>query len=381
MAKKTASLQVAATATAPKSTKKVLNSLPCALKYYWQYALLAWGYCRENLAQFAVERPYFTEAFIDDQVALVYSTEALPNNATRRSLSKEQGITLKANRQIVFDEGQKLGLAIDYAYRFEPKEVAQVQRTAAGLDALSAASPTNWGDVAIFITAGKNYLTANNDMLVAAGAINADFSTNFTAVGDAFNTIWDGVLLQRKKAKDGTQAVVDGIELIKKELNPMLKLGSETIFKYDPIKRDLFTIDRLVASVKSHYPAKVLGRTNSTTTELPIGGVLVEVLYMPDKTAITDAKGRYEIQLAAGTYTLRFTSYGTVPFEQVVLLDAGVGRRVNVLLSPMEAAQTASKEVTPPPATMNEVLANAMKEVAAVPTNGQVASENGHAVA
>jgi len=365
MAKKSATPLVAATGSAPKSTLQKFPALPCALKYFWQYALLAWGYCRENLPLFAAERPYFTEEFIDDEVAYINTTKALPNNTTRRSLSKEQLLALKANRQTVFDEGQRLGLAIDFAYREDPKEVAAVQRTAAGLDDLSAASRTNWAAVSTFIDTAKGYLAANNATLVAAGAINATFTTNFTTVGNAFNAVWNSVLLQRKTAKDGTKAVADGIQRIKDQLDPMLKLGSETIFKYDPAKRQLFTTDDLVASVRGGHTAGIKGRTDWAANGSPVAGILVTVLNEEGKTAVTDAKGRYEIKLAAGQYTVRFTAANIEPLELQVVTKAGVNRRLNVLLTPPLPMSAALEDATTPTpkADLSSALKASLREV------------------
>ncbi|MBI1227014.1 MAG: hypothetical protein GC192_17415 [Bacteroidetes bacterium] len=373
MAEKTASKLAATSVVAPKRTKKVLPSIPCALEYFWKYALLAWSYCREHRLLFAEERPYFTEEFIANEEAFIKNISAMPNNTTRRSLSKELLLALKASRQNMFNEGQRLGMAIDYAYREQPKEVAEVHRAAAGLFDLSAASPSNWGAMSSFITSGKNYLAANNDTLVAAGAINATFTDNFILLGTAFGATWNDVLQKRKTAKDGTKAVADGIERIKRELYPMLKLVSEHIFKYDPAKRKLFTTDDLVAQVRSTHPAGVKGRVDLADTKRPVSGVFVEVINVSGKNSLTDAKGRYKIQLPGGTYTLRFTYGGMLPYEQQLVLEPGVDRIENVLLEAMPMAMNRPTVTTE---SLSAALNEALKEAGA-PQNGTPQPHNG----
>ncbi len=366
MAKKTAAAPEAATAAAPKSTKKVIPAIPCALKYFWQYALLAWGYCRDNIADFAAERPFFTNEFIDGELAYINSTKELPNNRTRSSMSKEVRQALTARRQDVTQAALALGLAIDYAYRNDPAEVAKVQREMAGLTELSAASPSNWAAVSDFTTTGKNYLKANAVTLLKAGAINEAFEGKFESVSNAFGTVWNETLAKRKAAKAGTQAVSEGIERIKKELNPMLKLGSETLFKYDPDKRKLFTTDSLVAEVRGGHSAGISGRTVWAGAEnpkqaKPIMDVQVEVLGVEGKSATTNKEGRFEIKIAGGEYTLRFTADGTVPFEQKVVVKPGVTRRLNVALSP--APVVPAPVVAAPVSTLNSMLNESLKGV------------------
>lgn len=357
MAKKSAVVFVATPGVAPKSTKKVRVTIPCALKFFWQFALEAWVNCRMHLAQFAAERPYFTETFIDEQETLIKSTKELPNNRTRVSMAREVNLALQAGRQSVSDEAQKLGKAIDYAYRNEPAVVAQVQRNEAGVTDFSAARPRNWGAVTSFIATANNYLTANEASLIAAGAINADFKANFEAVGSAFDATWFSYLTKRKLAKNGTQAVADAIEQIKLELDPMLRIG-ESIFKYDPVKRQLFTQEALVASVRSGHIAGVMGRVEWADNLRPIGGVLVEVQDEEGKTAITDQKGRFKIKVAAGTYSVRFSSEFTEPLVLQVEVEAGVDRRLNVQLVAMPVDTPAFNT-----SSLSESLKESVREV------------------
>ncbi len=330
---------------APLSTKLENLKMPCALRYFWAYASLAWGYCRANLPKFAAESSRFTETFVDDQLNYIATVKTLPNNSARTSMSSEVRLSLEATRQVVLNKARRLGIAIDYAYQATPS-VAPLQRKEAGLDDLFAATTADWGAVSTFITSANTYLKAYLDILVKAGAINADFATNFESEGLAFNSVWKNFVAKRKDANLGTEAVVDGIEKIQSELDPMLELGKE-IFKYDPITRKLFTTVDLVAEVRGGHQAGIKGKTDWAVTEKPIAGVLAEVLEVEGKSALTDAKGRYEIKIAAGEYMVRFTSKAVQSLEQKVLVMAGVTRRLNVLLEPAPAL--AEKLAVPPP--------------------------------
>ena len=116
MAKKTVSAPPADTPAVPKKTKKAIPSIPCALVYYWEYALLAWGYCLRNLSSFAAGSPRFTENFVNDQINLVRETRGLPNQKTRNAIPREVLLSLQAARQVVADMATRLKKAINYSY-------------------------------------------------------------------------------------------------------------------------------------------------------------------------------------------------------------------------------------------------------------------------
>lgn len=369
MAKKTVTAPPAATPAAPKSTKQANPNLPCALQYYWQFALLGWGHCKSNLSRFSAESPRYTEQFVDEQIAFIKEMKALPDLASRAATPRGVLLALKGARQSVSDMAARLDKAINYS--FKEATVAAAQRSAAGLVGLAEASLSDWAAASRFIETANTYLAANLQKLVDAGAVNPDFATNFASVGVAFDGIWNDLQAKRQKATDGTKAVADGIQRIKAELNPMFQ-DAALYFKYEPALRQLFTQDYLLSQVRSGKTAGIRGRIAWASDDLPIAGVLVEVLNFPGKTATTNAKGRYALKIAAGEYRLRFTSPGTAPFEQQVTVTAGISRRVNVTLAPMVSAPMVSAPmVERTPILPNDTeLSSALKDILA-PTNGQ----------
>lgn len=388
MAKKTATAAAANTSAVPKKTKQAFPSLPCALMYFWAYAIKAWENCKANLPRFTAESGRFTETFVDDQIAYIKAVKAMPGNRSRLAVPRAVRLALIAARQDVVQKADQLANAINYT--FKDKALVDVQLSAAGLVTFKAAKAADWAAVSSFITTANTYITANLTKLVDAGAVNTGFSTAFESVGTAFDDIWNDLLIKRQNAKEGTKEVAAGIVNIQQELNPMLS-DALNYFKYQPELRALFVQEALIAQVQSGHPATVSGSvtlpapSSDVKKGKPLAGVLVEVLGVAGKSATTNKKGRYKLQLAAGDFVLRFSGPDLVTVEQKITLTAGKGRRLDMVLVPMvmEPAPTpvmAAKEATPPPASMNEVLNKAVQEVA-VPANGIPASQNGYAVA
>ena len=160
-----------------------------------------------------------------------------------------------------------------------------------------------------------------------------------------------------------------------------------TIFKYEPELRQLFTQDYLLAQVRNGHIAGIKGRTDlppafEGAKPKPAAGILVEVLGEEGKTAVTDKQGRYLIKIAGGEYMVRFSGENIEPVVLNVVVELGVDRRVNVVVGPPTVAEVSvQREAVPAPPSMNEVLSEALREVADKPTNGEVAAQNGMAMA
>ncbi len=206
-------------------------------------------------------------------------------------------------------------------------------------------------------------------------------SSLFNPLGETVNQRWwedtapAGPVLTGRNCASGTQAVANGIQRIKEELNPMFQ-DAALLFKYEPALRQLFTQEYLLSQVRSGKTAGIKGRTDRASDKQPIAGVLVQVLNYPEKSATTDAKGRYGIKIAAGDYTVSFTCEGMAPIEQKVKVSAGIDRRLNVVLEP---APVVPEAASPAPIVERTVilhndteLSSALQDVLA-PTNGQAA--------
>ncbi len=367
-------------------TSKIVN-ISSALRYFWEFAEKSWEHATTYQAQLAARRPLYTLAYIATQVAFINTVKMLPENDVRKAKTKKTRQSLSAHRQAVMTEANLLDSAIQLTYANQA-ELIHGELTAAGITALRAATPRDWAAVSTFLTKATTYLEESGEALIDADAITADFASNLETVGEEFNAAKNAFTNQVEAAKFGTKSVADGVKKIKQAITNMQQLGKD-VFEFEPELRRLFTAEYVLDEVRSTHPAHITGRTDlgpvvEGTKPRPLANMLVEVLGQEGKTATTDGKGRYKIQIAGGNYRMRFSGGGMVPVELNVTVEPGKGRRVNVVLEPIFVAEleaAMSKDATPPPAPMDDELENAMKEVTAAPTNGVGASQNGLAVA
>lgn len=387
MAKKTVSQPVAATQKVSKSRKEPDVKIPSAQRYFWDFADKVWEHATTHQVRLAARRPLLSLEFIGVQKALITQVKELPNNDVRTAKKTKSRKSLSAHRQAVVSEANFLYSGIQQAYR-NRAELIPVELKEAGITALRKATPRDWAAVSTFLTTCITYLADNGPALVEAGVIAEDFATNLETVGNEFNAAKANYGTNTENAKNGTLGVAGGIKKIKEGLSMVLELGKQ-VFEFEPDIRKLFTQEYVLDEVRSTHPANIVGRTLlgpivKGQKNKPVANILVEVLGMEDKSALTNREGSYKIPIAGGDYQLRFSGEGMSPIEMPMTVKPGKDRRISVGMEPMPAPMaskavvenasggTASKSVAPPPpATIDDALMAAMKEVAKpAATNG-----------
>ncbi|MCU0347416.1 MAG: carboxypeptidase-like regulatory domain-containing protein [Saprospiraceae bacterium] len=369
---KDANAAAAASTTAPslQSTLAETVRLPCAREYFFQMALTAWGYCRADLSLFFNVSDRYQDKFVEDQVGLIESVKTLPDVQVRLAEATEANEALAAWRQQAGSLSKRLGNAINYAFGGTTK--LEAERKLAGLDQFGSPSSEPWGNVDRFLTKANTYLDTKLEVLITAKAAKADLRTQFTETAIGFSAAWADFIAKEKAFIDGTKTLNDGLRGILKELTPMLNDG-KVIFEFDPVNRKKFTVAELVKEVRGKHPAGLAGYTYNDLGK-GMEGVLVQVEGQPDKSAVTDKSGKYQLSLAKGSFNFIFTAAGMETQVVARTLQAGVTSRQNVTLKPMpvaapvvEAVPTANKEAAPPPSISEPVgnypLANAVAEM------------------
>lgn len=361
MAKKSISAASAASNEAPKKVREIKLNARVKLEYFWDYADLSWTYCDQNLDRISLLAPYITKEYVAQQVAFIAEVKQLPNNGVRNSNNTKSLLSVRAKRQAVLENANLLDAALKVFTQDAPA-LYPVERKAAGLVAFREASDSNYPAVSTFITTANNYLAANGKQMVAAKVLPADFEQRFKDAGTDFDTAKKGLNAERQTSKGGTSTVAAGVDKIKQQLGLMQGFGKQA-FRYEPELLKLFTEDYLLEAVRSRHPAGLDGTTalppaDGNIKGKPLANILVEVLDMPGKSALTNKRGRYIIkQLAAGGYMVRYSGEGIATVVQQVMLDPGISRRVDVTLEP--APPVAAEERT----VAASSLSNAVSEL------------------
>lgn len=321
------------------------------------YSRLAWGYCLENQVRISAVSQRYTPEFIAEQISLTDAAELLPTLKMRRGEASLANRRLAAQNQTVRDMLQLLKGFIQVAYPVA--SLAAVELRAAGLDKFSSAN-NNWGNTEGMIRSAKQYMASNTEILANGDNMPREFPTDFAAAAAAFNANWQEYIGKEKAVTDGTGTQDAALEPILEQLNQMLRLGRRT-FKYEPLLRMKFTISDLLDEVRRKHQAGLQGIVSLETTSKPQGNVRVQVVGVEEKFAITDSQGHYQLLLPAGTYSLSFTSDGTVPFiVENKVVKPGVQGRLSVSLQPVPLAVAVETPTIAAAPSTEELLATAM---------------------
>lgn len=375
MAKKSISAASAASNEAPKKVREIKLNARVKLEYFWDYADLSWAYCEQHLDRITPIAPYITSEYVAQQVALIAEVKQLPNNGVRSSNNTKSLLLVRAKRQAVLENANLLDAALKVFTQDTPA-LYPVERKAAGLVAFREASDSNYPAVSTFVTTANNYLTANGQAMVDAKVLPADFVQRFKDAGTDFDTAKRGLNAERQTSKGGTSTVAAGVDKIKLQLGLMQGFGKQA-FRYEPDTLKLFTEDYLLEAVRSKHPAGLDGTTalppaDGATKGKPLANILVEVLDMPDKSAITKKNGRYIIkQLAAGEHLVRYSGEGIATVVQKLVLAPGVSRRADVTLEPAPPVAAEERTVQAPAAaaTLSNAVSGLLVDVPKA-TNG-----------
>jgi len=358
-----AATSTAATGETPQSTKKKKVKLPCALKYFFTYCIVAWGYAMEKRLRLAGVSRRFTEEFINGQIDAVKVVEQLPTLKARKNAVTVANQKLATENQKVRSLLQILKNFIEYAYK--DKALVEAQLRAAGLTDYSTQN-NDWGNTDGMIRDAKQFMTNYRTKLMENDNMPTTFREEFELAAEAFNAAWLDFIAKEKASTDGTATQEDGIETILGELNPMMSLGYR-IFEFEPVERKKFTQKDILNEVRSKHLAAIKGTVKLSTTGKPMAGVRVEVEGVEGAVAITNKKGRFSIKVVGGnSYNVLFTSEDTESMTVAKFVKPGVEGEVKVSLSPMTVVTEAA---LPAPTAISEAsnisasLSAAMKEV------------------
>ncbi|MCC6727685.1 MAG: carboxypeptidase regulatory-like domain-containing protein [Saprospiraceae bacterium] len=364
------------TATAgdtPQSTKKKKVNLPCALKYFFTYCVVAWGYAMEKRLRLVLNSPRFTEEFITAQVDYVKVVEQLPTLKARKNAATMANQQLASDNQKVRSMLQMLKTFIVYAYK--DKVLIDAQLKASGLTDYSSQN-NDWGNTDGMIRDAKQFMTNYGAKLQEGSNMPPNFPKDFETAADVFNAAWLDFIAKDKASQDGTATQEDGIEKILSELNPMMDIGYRT-FEFEPAERKKFTRKDVLNEVRSKHMAGIKGTVKLSTTDKPMAGVQVEIEGVEDAVATTDKNGRFSIKVVGGnTYNVRFTAEDTEPLTVSKLVKPGVEGEVKVSLSPVLSPSEAipTQPINEQPST-NDTLSANLEALAPIK-----AQENGQAV-
>ena len=158
----------------------------CSQKDLYSIMETAWANYTLKLTNFTAHKAIYNAAFKTTAVAAIAAAKALPDDSTRGAVAESLRITLVKNGKTCLLNFQVLKSYIETA--FTDRDQWPVQFKAAGSDYYREASQEDWESMELLNQSAKNYLTANNTLLLGVAPnlnMPATFTASFTTVVSA----------------------------------------------------------------------------------------------------------------------------------------------------------------------------------------------------
>lgn len=290
-----------------------------------------WNSCKQQLPRFASFKGKYVLLFIDGKLAAIKVARELPDEQQRNAAYETANVNLKKQGRKCCDMWQMLKRYVADAF---PADQQKPLLEGAGYNYYDKASNNNWDSVKGLMTSGSTFIAAVLADLTANNNMPLTFQADFNTAKSDFETLHQEFIQAEEDSRVGQDTKMNANNAIHADLMNMLLDGQEIFKNEEPLLKQ-FVFAELLYLASGTGTAGFKGRVTTAGTDVGIEGVKVAIKGS-DKTAVTDADGRYEItQLVSGKYTIVFEKEG---YESKVITDfvvkVGTVSNLNVELTP-----------------------------------------------
>ncbi len=295
---------------------------PCAQKDLYSIMETGWANYQLKQANFTAHKAFYIAAYKTTALAAIAAAKAMPDDSTRGAAAETLRIALVKMGKICLLNFQTLKSYIETA--FTDRDVWNAQFKAAGGDYYRDASNDDWESMELLNQSAKNYLTANNTLLLGvAPSLNmpATFAASYTTAATNFSNQY----LAFKSAEEtsvATAAKINANNACYRTLTAMFRDG-QVIFTNDLETKKLFVFSTLWDLINPPV-AGIKGEVKVTGTNAPISGASVSIQKEGEVAVevLTEDDGGYSHQVSSGNYTIVVSADNYVQQNKVVEMKA-----------------------------------------------------------
>jgi len=292
----------------------------------------AWANYQLKLANFTAHKAIYNAAFKTTALAAIAAAKALPDEATRGAVAESLRITLVKTGRICLLNFQTLKSYIETA--FADRDQWPIQFKSAGSDYYREASQEDWESMELLNQSAKNYLTANNALLLGT-APNLNMPATFTAGFTTSATNFSNQYLGFKSAEEtspATAAKINANNACYRTLMSILRDG-QVIFANDLETRKLFVFSTLLDLINPPITG-FKGEVKVIGTNEPLSNVTISIQKEGEVAfeMMTDDEGGYSHQVSAGKYTITVSAVGYITQTKEVEMKADGYKTFNFMM-------------------------------------------------
>lgn len=303
----------------------------CTQQELYTGARIAWTTFGQYQPTFAKYKAFYKPELADVNFAIITATDKMPDDKTRAATVTAVRMKLvDCNAKVIFCFNVLEGY-INSAYDVS---LRPVMKKAAGDQFYDKAVKQNWtstlgllSSAIPFVEDNAADLSKNENMtpqyLPDFKVVKAEFDVQYALYIEAVNTS-ETVTLQKNIANNAIYiSVLD------------MFADAQTYFKNEPTVAEKFVWNTIVAQTKGTKAAGFNGKVTDAITGNVLANAQLKVL-MSDKTAATDAEGRFDLSpLASGLYSITVVLEGYEPVKLTAQeVKIGIIGRLNVEMTP-----------------------------------------------
>lgn len=288
------------------------------------YSILetAWENYRNKVADFTAHKGIYTLAYRTSALGALALAKAMPDDDARTTASETLRVGLVDMGKICTKNFNKLKSYIETAF---PNEALwKIQFEGAGQNYYAEATNEDWESMELLMQSGKNYLLANNALLLGV-APNLNMPATFAAAFNTASANFSTQYLAFKNAEETGPATADKIianNACYKTATDMMRDG-QVIYADDFATKRLFVFSTIWDLINPPVSG-VKGAVKVVGTNVPLAGAVVKTQKVGEVAVetLTDADGKYAVQLSVGVFTITVNVSGYVEQSLTVTMNA-----------------------------------------------------------
>ena len=295
---------------------------PCSQKDFYSVVETAWENYKIKLADFAAHKGIYTLPYCTSALAALALAKAMPDDAARTTESETLRVGLVDMGKVCTQNFKKLKSYIETA--FPNRALWEIQFEGAGQDYYADAANEDWESVEMLMASGKNYLLANNTLLLGV-APNLNMPATFAAAFHAASSDFSAQYVAFKNAEEtgvATAAKIMANNACYRTATDMMRDG-RVIFENDFASMKLFEFTTIWDMINPPVSG-IKGVVKVVGTNVPLVGAVVKTQKVGDVAmeTVTDVNGKYSTELSVGVFTISVNVSGYAEQSLTVTLNA-----------------------------------------------------------
>jgi hypothetical protein len=285
----------------------LVKKYPCTQRELYAVCLSGWKNCLENIKNFYIMRPIYTEEYVESRLKEIAKVNDLPGRSKRSAKQDVARIELKEKLEECHGAWKKLKTTLPAIF---PENRLEACYKDMGQEFYADSKQFKWEACTGLMDAALSFSRQNAALLEASPLLGPNHLNELGTLTGDLHAALAKYLDKRKEYSKGADDKIKACNELHKELTFMFS-DAKIIFRNNPTLLNDFRFDTLLDFVSGHGSAGIKGKISNGQVAIDqIPDLLLTLVENGDEAYIAE-DGNYRFsQLAAGVYTINVTAKG-----------------------------------------------------------------------